>query len=281
MRYRNHAISRLTSFKNEGLVGSVSVFDNIDSLRSFLKQGVPFYTLGKGSNVVINPDSSIRHFIKISPDYMAPCHDQTCLTASAGTSVNELMNWSKAYSLSGLSFMAGVPASLGGMIAMNFGCWGQEIGAVLEHVDAMDETGGVFRLTPEECEFGYRSSIFQRRSWIILSAGLSLVSSCSDSVKQEIHAAIKRRSAVQPLRRPTFGSIFKNPNGFFAAQMIDNLRLKGHQQGGAMISKQHANFMINRGGATYTDVVQLIQDIKSRVKEKHNIELQEEVQLLA
>lgn len=278
---RNVSLAQLTTFQNVGTVSRVLTFDNVSELQAFIQSGEPYYILGKGSNTIIDSSEEFPTVIQLSPHFLAPSLDGNVLTVGAGVTVNQLMNLSKETGFSGLEFMAGVPASVGGMVAMNFGCWGKEIVDMLISVDVMKEDGSVETMTPTDLEFSYRFSTFQEEPWIVLGAKLSGTFKDKEVVKKTILEAIQKRLDSQPLRDRTFGSVFRNPSGNYAGQLLETYGFKGYELGPVRMSEKHANFMVNRGDATFADAIKLIEKIQDEIKLKRGISLAVEVKLVS
>lgn len=218
--------------------------------------------------------------LQISPTIIPIEHHQSSLRVGAGVTVAKLMKYCQTFGLGGLDFCAGVPASVGGMVAMNFGCWGWEFSQFVQRVYIMDEAGKDRWIPGSELSFGYRTSRVHTDSWIVLGVELALEESSPERVKEKIHYRIAERLEKQPLRAKTFGSIFKNPEGDFAARLIEQAGFKGKGVGDVVISGQHANFMVNQGDGEFDEVVALISKIKAKVSEANHIDLEPEVRLV-
>ncbi|RAP33792.1 UDP-N-acetylenolpyruvoylglucosamine reductase [Candidatus Marinamargulisbacteria bacterium SCGC AG-439-L15] len=274
-------ISQLSSFKNKGTIPKLITCTTIDSLQDALSQYPSHYILGKGSNTLINPDTNIEAFIKLSPEILPNSVSGNTLQVSAGTSVNRLLTLCKTHGLSGLEFTAGVPASLGGMVCMNFGCWGDEI------ADRIDQ---VFILTPKketrwvpakELDFQYRNSKVSHYGWVVLGASFSLSKSTPELVNKICKDNVEKRIAKQPLRAATFGCIFKNPKDHYAGEIIEALGFRGKELNKSLsISQEHANFMVNHGQSSFSDTITAIQMIQREALSKRNITLELEVKLV-
>lgn len=273
-------ISQLTTFKNKGTVPVLVVLQKIDEIAEFIVKNDSYYILGQGSNLIINPNTKIKTFAKISPDSSQFKISNTKIKVGAGFSISKLLTIVQEHSLSGLEFAAGVPTTLGGMIAMNFGCWGQEISKLVERVHVITEAGERYWLSNEELSFGYRKSIFSTNSWIIVEAELNLSKGSIARIRKEIATNIEKRLRSQPLNQRTFGSIFKNPQGSYAAKLIEESGLKGYEYKNVKISEQHANFMVNLGDAGFDDVLGFIDFIRLKVREKTGFNLELEVKTI-
>ena len=210
-------------------------------------------------------------------------------------------NSAKDLELSGIEFVAGIPGSVGGAVRGNAGAWGSEIKDTLTKVLIVTENGKIKERTNEQCSFGYRESIFKTNSEVILSASFNLKKSTKEIVKSKIDEIVKKKKAKQEFESLSAGCVFKNTkveysteelaekkieitavnNGYVSSgYLIDELGLKGFKVGDAMISKVHANFIINMGNATAEQIVILIGIIKQKVRVKYGIQLQEEIQLV-
>ncbi len=277
----NVPVSQLTTFQNVGSVSEVITLENLDDVVAFLSQNKPFYILGKGSNLLINPAASVQTFIQISPSFSVPEVHQNTLKVSAGTPVSALMKLLQQYQLSGLEFSAGVPASVGGMVAMNFGCWGTEIADVIDRVHVCDFSGKTQWISKNDMGFAYRKSRIQSENLIVLEAVFSLKPDTADAIKQRVLSNIATRIDKQPLRGKTFGSTFKNPPGHFAGALIEQLGLKEKPVGQVMFSEKHANFMINLGEGRYEDAVALIQQTQKLARDTLGVTLETEVKFVS
>ena len=189
------------------------------------------------------------------------------------------MAFSQKQSISGLEFMAGVPASLGGMISMNFGCWDICMNDIVHSVDLYIPNQGFVTYSCEQCHFGYRTSIFQTMDCLILGATLRVLPTDTDTIKHTINTYVTERLTKQPMRHATFGSIFKNPSSDSAAAMIEKSGIKGYQLGNVKISDHHANFMENINNASSQDALSLINLVQQKINNTFNISLQPEVSI--
>ena len=255
------------------------IIDSYQDLVDVCKQNSKFYILGKGSNLLIKHSALEVPFIKLGDAFSRIEIDKNIITIGACVAVNQLLSTCQQANLGGMEFMAGVPASIGGMIAMNFGCWNVEMSDIVESVDVYIPQQGVQTLTNSDCQFSYRTSIFQEKNWIILNAQLKAQCYKEQSVKKIVKDYVKKRLDKQPLRAPTFGSIFKNPDSITAGELIERQGLKGKQLNGAKISLQHANFLENTGNASAEDAILLLDEIVAIIWEKEKIKLIPEVKI--
>ena len=256
-------IAQLTTFQSQGYIQQVWDVVTLEDLESVKKKYPHSLLLGKGSNTVLNPKTNLDGIIRLSPKMTTPHVTKHQLTVGAGTTVHQLLSLTTTHELSGLEFTAGVPASVGGMVVMNFGCWGYSLSDVIHAVYVRTAPHTYEWLTAKDCHFSYRHSIFQENhNWQVLAATFNLTPAPKTKLRQDIKNYIKQRAEKQPLRVKSFGSIFKNPEQHKAAALIDAVGFKGYCYGGVQISPHHANFMMNRGQATYQDVKETIATIK-------------------
>ena len=181
---------------------------------------------------------------------------------------------------SGLEFAAGVPATIGGMVYMNFECWGNEISSMVDAVYIFNQAKGCHWVSRKDYSASYRWTSFHEKECIILAVRLNLKTESSIKIKSNINAFLNERKEKQPVLKSTFGSVFKNPLPKKAGQLIDELKLKGTTIGGAKISMHHANFFENVSSATYEDTMALIKLIQNKVHSMYNIKLECEVQII-
>lgn len=239
----------------------------------------PFF-LGNGSNLLV-PDSGYPGFlIKLTGDFDQIRAVSHAVEAGGAVLLSRLSNASLGWGLTGLEFAGGIPGSVGGAVAMNAGAYGGEMAQVLEEVAFLDEEGEVRVLPVSECGFGYRHSIFLDRRCLILKGRFRLEQGDPEAIKARMDELTAQRRAKQPLEYPSAGSMFKRPRGHFAAALIDQCGLKGLTVGGAQVSEKHAGFVINRGGATCADVLELVRLVRERVLSRTGVELEMEVKVL-
>jgi UDP-N-acetylmuramate dehydrogenase len=182
--------------------------------------------------------------------------------------------------LTGFEFAAGIPGTLGGAVMMNAGAYGGEMKDIIKKVRLMDQNGNVLEKSCEEMDFSYRHSIVEEERYIVLGAELELAYGEKADIEAKMKELAQARRSKQPLEYPSAGSTFKRPEGYFAGKLIMDAGLKGYSVGGAQVSEKHCGFVINRGGATAQDVMNLIQDVRDKVYEAFQVELEPEVKLV-
>lgn len=281
----NEPMAEHCSFKLGGKVRAFAVPQDVwefSKLEFILHMnGVAPLMLGKGTNMII-PDEGLDVCV-VSTEKLNRIRlgaDGVTIHAEAGVSLASLAAFAKQNGLSGLEFASGIPGSVGGALLMNAGAYGGEMKDVTESVvvyylpeQALTEVLGA------DCEFSYRHSAFERLGCTILSAVFRLKPDSPEEIGARMNEMNEKRRKSQPLDMPSAGSAFKRPEGGYAAALIDEAGLKGFAVGGAMISEKHAGFAVNAGGASYDDVVELLDKVRRRVYESSGITLEPEIRI--
>jgi len=243
-----------------------------------IPQETMIFPIGRGSNLLIS-DSGIDGLVMDLSD-VNPVHlDDRTIVAGAGVRMSKLAQTSANAGLTGLEFMATVPGDLGGGVAMNAGAFGQQVSDVLVSIRVLLRDGSVQSLNRDDLQMKYRYTELPQGA-LILSASFKLAKDDTENVKQAMREMRAKRSQTQPLAMPNCGSVFKNPQGDFAARLIESVGLKGKQIGHANISDVHANFIVNQGGASCEDVLGLIRLAKLKVNAEAGIDLEPEVKFV-
>lgn len=241
---------------------------------------VPWMVLGNGSNLLVL-DGGIRGVVLKTEGVLTGCTwSSHGVKAQAGVMLPYLARGAARRGLSGLEWCAGIPATIGGAVVMNAGVGTDSLGGYVQGVEVVDETGKNFCLKANELQFSYRFSSLQGKSLVVTAVSLGLFPGDRETSESKIKEQILKRRAAQPLEYPSAGSVFKNPVGDYAGRLIEAVGGKGLRQGGAEVSKKHANFIVNLGGASAADVIFLINELKERVRKTFNIELQTEVRIV-
>jgi UDP-N-acetylmuramate dehydrogenase len=240
--------------------------------------GTPLFVLGGGANLLV-ADRGVRGVVvRLPPGFGEERREGTRLVLSAGGPTSRLVARAQEHGLVGCEFVAGIPGTLGGTVAMNAGTRTGEMKDVVRRVElATAEGSGWVHAT--ERAFGYRTARIPAGG-VITRLEVELRQGDVQASAAAMREDVARRRATQPLGQPTFGSTFRNPPGDHAGRLIEAVGLKGHRIGGALWSDVHANFVVNAGGATARDVLGLVNLARSRVKERFGVTLETEVRLL-
>ncbi len=235
---------------------------------------------GLGSNLLVR-DRGVRGAVVCTHKgleavkYLGDC----AIYAEAGVPGAKIARFSVRHGLSGAEFLAGIPGTLGGALAMNAGAFGGETWSVVRRVDTLDRTGRVHTRDREEFTIGYREVKLPAQEWF-LSAELTLTRGDPSAGRARIKALLAKRSESQPIQIPNAGSVFRNPPGQFAAQLIEACGLKGLVRGRAQVSERHANFIVNLGGARAADIEALIEVMQAEVEARFGVRLDPEVRII-
>ena len=282
---QNEPMSKYTTFR---IGGAADVFIDICNLESIsmvidvLKNNnIDYYIIGNGSNILVG-DKGVRGAVIRIGNGLSNCEvNGNTIIAQSGIKLSRLASVALDNSLAGLEFASGIPGTLGGALFMNAGAYGGEMKDVVKTVTSFDiETGKVFTKDCSECNFGYRKSIFGDGKSLILGAEIELKPGNKDEIRNYMNELSKRRSDKQPVDKPSAGSTFKRPEGYFAGTLIQEAGLKGRKIGGAQVSEKHSGFIINAGNATAKDVLDLIKEVQNIVLQKYNVKLEPEVRLM-
>ncbi len=250
-----------------------------DALAILDTAGVRTEILGRGSNVLF-ADEHFGGAVILTAGLSSFCIENESVEAACGVGLTSLAGQARDASLSGLEFAFGIPASVGGAVFMNAGAYGGEIADVLRESRAFDRKSGKI-VCLREHNFGYRHSIYANHpEWVCLGATFVLKRGDRESIDATMKGHMQARREKQPLEFPSAGSYFKRPQGHFAGKLIEDCGLKGLSVGGACVSEKHAGFLINRGGATASDILALEDIVRERVQKEFGVMLEREVRLI-
>lgn len=276
-------LKRYTAWKIGGpadaLIEPTTVDDLTEAVQRARENGIPVTILGGGTNVLVR-DGGIRGLvIRLAKALTNVETSGNHVTADAGVLYPVLANTTAAKGLAGLEFATGIPGTVGGAVYMNAGAYGSETTEVLDWADVFRD-GAVVRMPNEDLRLAYRKSILhEHHAWIVLRAGYTLTPGDSDELKARIKEFRAQRMNGSP-NKPSCGSTFKRPEGDFPGRVIEAAGLKGVQVGNIQVSPVHANYLVNLGGGTAEDALQLISHVRETVREKMDIDLESEVRVI-
>jgi UDP-N-acetylmuramate dehydrogenase len=272
-----------TSFKVGGtadiLVTPQSYQQVVDVIKLCNENQVPYYIVGKGSNLIVKDGGFRGIIIKLTKLDNIRVESDTIIV-QCGADLSKVSEAALEGRLAGFEFACGIPGTVGGAVTMNAGAYDGEIKNVIQSALVVDKQGNLIDLNKEELELGYRMSAVQRHGYTVLEVTFKLKPGEYESIKARIDELTKKREDKQPLEYPSAGSTFKRPEGHFTGKLIEECSLKGYNIGGAQISEKHAGFIINKGDATAADILNLIAHIQGTVKGRFGVELHPEVRII-
>ena len=279
----NAPMSRYTTFRVGGPADALFLPASVEELRTALAaakaEGVPVCLIGNGSNLIVR-DGGIRGLVIALGEPVSEVRVEGAqVWAQAGARLSAVAAAAQRAGLAGLEFASGIPGTLGGGCAMNAGAYGGELKDVLVWADVLLD-GELRRLSRDEMEMGYRSTMTLRRGATVLSACFELRQDDPEAIQERMRDLANRRREKQPLNLPSAGSTFKRPEGHFAGALIEQCGLKGCRIGGAQVSEKHAGFIVNVGDATAADILQLIAHVQAVVQAQTGVLLETEVRVL-
>jgi UDP-N-acetylmuramate dehydrogenase len=249
------------------------------ALQTAAELDAPVLVIGNGSNLLVGDKGFNGMAIKLRGNFTGMHIKHNVVAAEAGVKLASLVNAARERSLEGMAFAAGIPGTVGGAVVMNAGGRDGTISDIIETVTIYNPQGEVEVLSSAEFKFGYRATDVKKKG-IVLGASFRLEPGDPHEVTEQIVRTLDKKRRSQPLEARTAGSVFKNPPRHHAAALIEEAGCKGLEAGGAVVSRMHANFIINVGGATAKDVLRLMEEVAAKVKEKTGVELEREVELV-
>ena len=291
----NEPMKKYTTFKVGGPAECLIKIENINELKEILKftneNNIKLTVLGNGSNVLILDKgiSGITLIIKIENTEFEETEEnlnskligqKTKIKLGAGEKIAKVGMVFFKESLTGFEEIAGIPGTIGGAVRMNAGAHGREMKDVIKTVKCLDYHGNEKTFTNEEMNFGYRTSILKTEKYIVTEVEIELDKGNSEEIKEKMDMYKEKRKNSQPLEYPSAGSTFKRGEDFITAKLIDEAGLKGTKVGDAEVSRKHGGFIINKGNATASDILELVQIIKNKIYEKYQKKIELEVEVL-
>lgn len=273
-----------TSFRVGGPADLMLLPKSVEELRQTLQllgnHNLPVYIMGNGSNLLVRDGGLRGAVIKLGDNFSDVSVKGTELWAQAGISLAKLAHVAWQAGLAGLEFASGIPGTLGGAVAMNAGAYGREMAGVIQQVTCCDPDGNLHIFSLQELELGYRTSRVRRDGYLVLEVVLQLESEDPQVIKGKMDELNHLRREKQPLNFASAGSTFKRPPGYYAGKLIDEAGLRGFTVGQAQVAEKHCGFIINRGAATASEILELINVVQQRVWEKFQVRLELEVQVI-
>jgi UDP-N-acetylmuramate dehydrogenase len=280
---QNEPLARYTSWRVGGNADRLFIAENIDELQAFIQtidSAEPIEFIGLGSNLLVR-DGGVRGTVIVMHQALSELRkDGKYIYAEAGVTCGKLARFCANQSKQGAEFMAGIPGTVGGALAMNAGCYGTETWNIVHQVLTINRQGISHVRNQSEFIASYRHVEMPFPSEWFLGAWFNLEPGIAEDSMQKIKNLLATRLASQPLNLPSAGSTFRNPHGDYAARLIEASGLKGYQIGGAQVSPKHANFIVNVGDSTAMDIELLIRHMKDTVLEKQGVALQQEVRVI-
>lgn len=283
-------LSAHTTFRIGGPAAYYLIPENRDEVSEALgfakEKGLPFYVLGRGSNMLFDDEGYPGVIVEIGRGMeqmsVEKELDETVrVVAQAGITMSSMAVQLAEAGLTGFEFAGGIPGTLGGGITMNAGAYGGEIRDCIQDATVMTESGGILVLTRDQLELGYRTSVIQHERYLVLEGSFLFKKGEKEEILSRMRELNQRRRDKQPLEYPSAGSTFKRPEGYFAGKLIEDAGLRGYRVGDAQVSEKHCGFVVNRGNATAAEVRQLIRDVQEQVQEKFQVRLEPEVRIIA
>lgn len=251
-----------------------------DVIKKCKEENVRYMVVGNGSNLLVADEGIDAVVILLGKEFgEVRLIDDTTIFAEAGAPLMKVCRFALENGLSGLEFAYGIPGSCGGGAFMNAGAYGGELGDVMFRCDHIDQDGNKGSLEGDDLKLAYRYSAYYENGCVITGAYFKMQKADKEEIKAKMDDYMSRRRDKQPLEYPSAGSTFKRPEGNFAGALIEQCGLKGTSVGGAEISTKHAGFVINKGGATCKDVLDLCKKVADTVKAEKGIDLEMEVRV--
>lgn len=277
-------LSEHTTFEIGGPADVYVVPESSDEVREVIaacrEAEVPFFVLGNGSDLLVSDDGYRGVIVGLADGFTNVSIEGTEITCQAGVSLREASEMACELGLTGLEFACGIPGTIGGACFMNAGAYDGCIADVLKCVRVLKQDGTLETIGVADLALGYRASRIRDDGLVVLTATFALRKGDPDTIRARMDELTHKRESKQPLDKPSAGSTFKRPEGYFAGKLIMDSGLQGYQVGGAAVSKKHAGFVVNLGGATAADVHAVIEHVQDEVERQFGVRLEPEVRFL-
>ena len=281
--YQNVSLKKFNSWKAGGNAENFLICSNVEKLSELIKSKkiiTPLTFIGLGSNILIRDGGVKGTIIETFGGLNDIRIEKDAIYAEAGVTCSKLSKFAAQYGLSNSAFLSGIPGTIGGALAMNAGCYGSETWDFIQRVLIIKSNGDIVNKQKNDFKVGYRKVVGSEKNENFLAAWFKFPKGNVKDSKDEIKKLLLHRKNTQPLNWPTAGSTFRNPKDRFAAKLIEACGLKGLKKGMAQVSEKHANFIINLGDATASDIEYLIDYIQKKVKQETKINLKTEVKII-
>lgn len=281
----NVPMVQYTSFRAGGKARMMVIPADAAEMRKVLGvlagSGEQYMVLGNGTNILVKDSGYDGVIVKIGSGFDYVRQEGCRLICGSGTRMSAVAKAALDGGLSGFEFASGIPGSTGGAVFMNAGAYGGEMKDILRRVKMISKDGTrEFYMTAEELDMGYRYTVLHDTGDIVTEVEFDLEEGDRTQIKERMAELMEKRNSKQPVNFPSAGSFFKRPEGYFAGKLIQDAGLKGLSVGGAQVSELHSGFIINRGGATATDILQLMELIQARVFDESGVKLETEVRII-
>lgn len=278
-------MAEYTSFKAGGraslMVSPRDTEELMAVLRALSAADVRYMVLGNGSNVLVKDSGYDGVIVRIGENFSYVRQEGDVLVCGSGALMSVVARAALEAGLAGFEFASGIPGSIGGAVFMNAGAYGGELKDILRRVKIVSKDGRSVRYaTADELDMGYRHTVLHESGDVVAEAEIELQPGDRDEIRREMNELMRRRNEKQPVSFPSAGSFFKRPEGYFAGKLIQDAGLKGLTVGGAQVSELHSGFIINRGGATADDILQLMEIVQARVFDEFGVRLETEVRII-
>lgn len=250
-----------------------------DAIRFFKEHGIKYIVVGKCSNLLF-PDGTFEGAVILTEGIKGISEENGIITAFCGETLSSLATFACENSIGGFEFSHGIPGCIGGGVFMNAGAYGGEISQIFISGRFINKDLEIVTIEADKMNFGYRKSIMADEELVLVSAQFKGVCGNKDEILAKMNELMSKRRASQPLQYPSCGSAFKRPTGYFAGALIEQCGLKGKSIGGAQVSEKHAGFVINKGNATATDVINLLNFVSDTVFEQTGVRLEPEIRII-
>lgn len=278
-------MGNFTSFRAGGKAECMVQPQNREQLKAVLQilagSDVPYMVMGNGSNILVKDSGYKGVIVKMGDAFSQITIEGDEMTAGSGTLMSKVANAALEESLTGFEFASGIPGSLGGAVFMNAGAYGGEMKQIIKDVDVISKDGKrEYKMTRDELNLSYRHSVLHETGDIVVSVTLQLEKGDQEAIRSEMKELAAKRNSKQPVNLPSAGSFFKRPEGYFAGKLIQDAGLKGLSVGAAQVSPLHSGFIVNNGGATATEILQLMEIVQATVMEQFGVKLEPEVRII-